>query len=70
MGTQETVAYWNPLPECGRRNSISRKPPFPTGGNVPIAVGGENRERPFAKKAEIAKAAIRYALVLFLLGLQ
>jgi hypothetical protein len=35
-------------------------------GSVPIAAVGGNRERSFAKSAEIWEAAIRYALVLFL----
>jgi hypothetical protein len=34
--------------------------------SVPIAAGGENRERPFAKNAENREAAIRYALDIFL----
>jgi hypothetical protein len=32
---------------------------------VPLADGGGNRERPFAKNGEIGEAAIRYASVIF-----
>ena len=35
MGTEGTVAYRDSPPESGRRNSVSRKQPFPTGSNVP-----------------------------------
>jgi hypothetical protein len=34
----------------------------------PLGDGGENRERPFATKAESGEAAIRYALAIFSLN--
>jgi hypothetical protein len=37
-----------------------------TGSSVPLAVCGENRERPLARNPKNAGAAIRYALVIFL----
>ncbi len=33
---------------------------------MPLAAGGGNRERTFARNAAIGEAAIRYALALFL----
>ena len=35
---------------------------------MPLGDGGENRERPFATKAESGEAAIRYALTIFSLN--
>jgi hypothetical protein len=48
--------------------SFAVQKPFMALGNVPIADGGHNRKRPFAKNAEIGETAVRYALVPFFLN--
>ena len=65
MGTDPTVAFQDSLPKSGHSNFRSWKRPVVSAYLVPIADGGGNRERPFAKSVEIGEAATNHRAEVF-----